>query len=616
MCGIAGYKIEKKNAPSVIQDMVKALYHRGPDADGFYSSGDFHAGMRRLMINDLKTGNQPLFNQDKSVILFYNGEIYNSPRLRKELEAKGYRFRTHCDGEVVCHLYDEYKEDLFARLDGMFAAALWIEDEKKLILARDIPGEKPLYYARLSDSGIVFSSEIKSLKLFPGLDLSLNYQAIWDMVTFLWTPEPDTIYKSIQALLPGHILIADKSGIKIRSYGNHFKKEIQGMRDDSIIQETRRIVEEAVHSRLLSDVPLGCFLSSGLDSSIVTTLARRNLNDLTTFTIGFENIIDPYHGYADESAYAQQYASKLRTKHYTVKVTADTFLEQLDVFSKYNDQPSAISSGLGLLAIARAAQERGIKVLLSGDGADESFGGYSWYEYLSVKQEVEAIDDDTGSISFQNLGMDIKERLDALSRYSPQKKAWAWHYFASEQEKRELFSPDVSCAVYSSLRFFYEFSPAIDWQAEDYIRQDRLFYLPNEMLRKVDRMTMAYSVEGRAPFVAPSVLALADKLRYVHLVRNGTLKWVLREAFKDILPHEIISRPKHGFNVPIDHWLKNEWSFLVEEAFSRNSALYKQGIIHQRSAQIAKDMLSDKIRLNGQTIFAYIMLNRWLEKYN
>ena len=214
MCGIAGYKTSKAVDDSVLKKMVGMLYHRGPDDDGFYSSRNYHAGMRRLMINDLKTGKQPLFNRDKSVVLLYNGEIYNSPQLRKELEHKGYRFRTHSDGEVICHLYDEYGEALFERLDGMFAVALWVERERKLILARDIPGEKPLYFARLSETDIVFASEIKSIKLFPNLELMLNYQAIWDFPTFLWIPEPMTIYKSLQALLPGHMLVADKTGIK------------------------------------------------------------------------------------------------------------------------------------------------------------------------------------------------------------------------------------------------------------------------------------------------------------------------------------------------------------------------------------------------------------------
>ncbi len=617
MCGIAGYRVNRPLSSSVIRTMVSALFHRGPDADGYYSSGAYCAGMRRLMINDLKTGNQPLFNKDKSVVLFYNGEIYNSPVLRKELEAKGYLFRTHSDGEVICHMYDEYGEGLFERLDGMFAVALWIEKKNRLILARDIPGEKPLYYARLSETGIVFSSEIKSIKLFPGLDLGLDYQSIWDFPTFLWIPEPQTIYRSVRALLPGHMLIADDSGVKIRPYANIFNKRDVESSDSCLIDETRRVVESAVKSRLLSDVPVGCFLSSGLDSTIVTTLAARSLDSLSTFTIGFENVADPYHGYSDESGYAEAYARKLGTKHRTIRVVAKDFLDSLDVFCKYGDQPFAVSSGMGLLAVARAAKEEGVKVLLSGDGADESFGGYSWYSHLraSGKRDVYS-NDPKEDVSFQNFGTSLDTRLNIIDRYPPQTRAWAWHYYASENEKRKLFSPDLFRKSESSLRFFYQFKPQNNWEREDYIRQDRLFYLPNEMLKKVDRMTMAYSIEGRAPFVAPEVLAHADKLKYAHLIKGEELKWILRRAFENILPREIISRPKHGFNVPIDHWLKDDWYFLMKETFSKDSALSRAGIIDDKSSGAAEEMMNDKARLNGHTIFTYIMLNRWLERYN
>ena len=614
MCGIAGYKMSKTPDSSVVKNMVEALRHRGPDADGYYSSGSYTAGMRRLMINDLKTGNQPLFNHDRSVVLLYNGEIYNSPELRKGLEAKGYRFSTHSDGEVICHMYDEYGEDLFERLDGMFAAALWVEKEKKLILARDLPGEKPLYFARLSDKEIVFSSEINSIKLFPGLDLAFDYQSIWDFPTFLWIPEPYTIYRSINALLPGHMLIADSSGISIKPYSNNFNRQHHEGSDASFINETRSVVEKAVESRLLSDVPVGCFLSSGLDSSIVTTLAAIRLDRLDTFTIGFENVADPYHGYADESLLAEAYAKKLGTRHHTIRVVADTFLGLLDTFCRYADQPFAVSSGLGLLAIAKASKEAGIKVLLSGDGADEVFGGYSWYNYLALKsEEPGSFIPENSEVSFQNFGMDIDKRLAVLSRYSSQKRAWAWHYYASENEKRNIFSKDLFGEMRSSLRFFDQFKKGSEWRAEDYIKQDRQFYLPNEMLKKVDRMTMAYSIEGRAPFVAPAVLSHADKLRYNHLVRGGDLKWVLRRAFEDMLPPDIIDRPKHGFNVPIDYWLQNDWAFLMEETFSEMSALSKHGIIDKRSALTAKEMLFNEERLNGHTIFTFIMLNKWLE---
>lgn len=614
MCGIAGYKADYKVDDSVLKQMLNVLYHRGPDSEGIYKSGEYTAGMRRLSINDLETGDQPLYNQDRSVVLLYNGEIYNSSVLRKNLESMGYKFRTHSDGEVICHLYDEYGEDLFEKLDGMFALALWIEEEKKLILARDIPGEKPLYYVLLGEKDLVFASEIKSLTIFPGLDLSLNYQGLWDFSTFIWIPQPDTVYKHIRALPRSHILIADRNGVKLCPYANKFNRAKIDLLDDSVIRETRRVVKEAVESRLLSDVPVGCFLSSGLDSSIVSTLASKKLSSITTFTIGFEDIADPYHGATNEAEHAEAYAKTLGSKHYTIRVKADDFRDNLIKFCVHADQPFSVSSGLGILLVARKAHEVGIKVLLSGDGADECFGGYSWYLYLPCHGRGNANSIKSNDvISFQNFGLDLKERLKALSSYTSQERGWAWHYYASESEKSNLYNMETFKGIKSSLRFFTEFNGSPQWSAEDFVKHDREFYFPNEMLQKLDRMTMAYSVEGRAPFAAPSVLAHADKLKFSHMVKNGSIKWVLRRAFSDILPEKVRKRPKHGFNVPVDHWLKNEWSDLLEDAFSKDSHLMKEGIIHEKSRDVALAMINDKNRLNGHTIFSFIMLNLWFE---
>lgn len=612
MCGIAGYRSHKEIPVPILEKMVEALRHRGPDAAGFYRSGPYQAGMRRLSINDLATGDQPLYNRDKSVVLFYNGEIYNYPHLRRELEDKGYCFRTRSDGEVICHLFDEYGEKLFEKLDGMFAAALWIKQEQRLILARDLPGEKPLYYLRLSDTEVAFASEIKSLLHFPGWDRSLNYQALWDYPTFLWIPEPATVYREISALPRGHILTADDSGIQIRPYPNLFNQEPLSTNETEVVADTRRVVTEAIRSRLLADVPVGCFLSSGLDSSIVAAVAAQSLPNLTTFTIGFEDVADPYHGTADESASAAAYAKTLKVRHHTIAVTAEDFKNSLLSFCVYGDQPFAVSSGLGILAVAKAARALGIKVLLTGDGADECFGGYSWYRHLPVASPP-GLAPLNLELSFQNFGLDLPQRLAALSRYTGPNRAWAWHYYAAESEKAGLFNFAPFAESQTSLRHFQTFKSVGAWSPEDFIRQDREFYFPYEMLRKADRMTMAHSVEGRVPFAAPAVLAHAEKLRYSQMVRGDTLKWVLREAFASLLPEQVRQRPKHGFNVPIDHWLKGEWAGLLEETFAADSALAKAGLIHPKSGAYAKHLLHDPQRLNGHTVFSLITLNLWLE---
>lgn len=611
MCGIAGLLGNFNDHQIQLRNMLGTLVHRGPDEEGVYVDEIFAGGMRRLSINDLSGGSQPLYNHDKSVVLFYNGEIYNSGELRRELEARGKIFRTHSDGEVIVHLYDDFGEETFKRLDGMFAVALWDKRRHKLLLARDLAGEKPLYFARVSKARLAFASEVKALERISSLSLTLDRQAIWDFPSFLWIPEPRTAYKEIEALPRGHFLVASEGETSIRPFRNSFTKASFDIADDiAVVRTTRKVVEEAIRSRLMADVPIGSFLSGGLDSSIVATIAARELPRLDTFTVSFEDINDPYHGKADESEAAARTAAKIGSRHHVVRVTADSFRRNLNDFCRFGDQPFSVSSGLGVLAVAAAAHELDIKVLLTGDGADECFGGYSWYEYLSGLEGREEQVDTGRAVSFQNVGLSLQKRLDALAKMSPDRRAWAWHYYADETEKAGLFSADWMDGLHSSLVHFKSLSKRS--APEDFIRHDRNFYFPNEMLKKVDRMTMAYSVEGRTPFAAPAVLALADKLSLRNMVRGKELKWALRRAFEDILPSDIISRPKHGFNVPIDHWLRTEWADMVDETFEEGSALRRAGIVSRDSLSVAKRLLADPERLNGHTIFSFIMLNKWL----
>ena len=252
-------------------------------------------------------------------------------------------------------------------------------------------------------------------------------------------------------------------------------------------------------------------------------------------------------------------------------------------------------------------------VLLSGDGADECFGGYSWYAHLRdvplVGQEADLASD----VSYQDLVPEA-ERVRGLEILSPQRRAWAWHYYASEREKARVFSADAFEGVCSSLRHFHAFSSATQWSPEDLIRQDREFYFRNEMLQKLDLMTMAYSVEGRVPFAAPSVLSHAGKLKCRHLVRDGTLKWALREAFREVLPADVIDRPKHGFNVPLDHWFRNEWADIVSSTFERGSALWRHTLITGNSQHVVHQMIHSKGRIAGHVVFPFVMLNLWLEE--
>lgn len=608
MCGIAGIFSKNATEHGVVRKMVSRLVHRGPDSEGFWDSDVYKAGMRRLSILDCEGGDQPLFDESGQVVLFYNGEIYNSPSIRDELEKDGVRFRTNSDGEVICHLYRKYGRGVFARLDGMFAVALWDKKRETLLLARDFPGEKPLYISELSDGGIVFASEIPSLLASGLVSREIDTQSLWDYPSFLWIPEPATIYKSIRAIMPGEgleisskgkIAFEFKSDISTPSYA--FKSDVEA------VSSVRELISQAVQSRLLSDVPVGAFLSGGLDSSIVCKLASEKLKELRTFCIGFEDVPDPYHGYSDESQLAESYANQLGTQHTTIRVTANDFRELLPRFLMAAGQPYAVSSGLGVLAIARVAQSAGVKVLLSGDGADEAFGGYSWYSKIPDSFSNQSA---KGVISRYLDGDESDfERLRRMAGYKHQLRAWAWHYYASEEEKKLLFHHEVESS--SSLRLFdgERFEEPLD-----YLRNDRTFYFPNEMLSKVDRMTMAFSVEGRAPFAAPSVQKFAALLPWDQLIRNGQLKWVLRQAFSTKLPSDVVSRAKHGFNVPVDHWLKGDWSDLFDETFSSESPLSRLGLLSPNAYKHALNILHDPAKLSGHVLFSFVMLHLWMKE--
>ncbi|MAV59333.1 MAG: asparagine synthase (glutamine-hydrolyzing) [Candidatus Marinimicrobia bacterium] len=612
MCGIAGIFGEFDNKEHELNKMLSNLVHRGPDDKGTFVDHNCAVGMRRLSINDLVGGSQPLYNNSKSVIVTYNGEIYNSKELRNLLILKGYNLNSNSDGEVIPHLYDEFGERVFDYLDGMFAISIWDRNKKILFLGRDTAGEKPLYYSRGKNNLFIFSSEVKAFKNTNLCSLSFRHQSMWDFPTFLWVPEPFTIYNEIEAVPPGNYAKVSGNHFSLNQiFPNYLNENIRDDLKNDLLGVIRKTVEDSVTSRLLSDVPLGCFLSGGLDSTIVSTIASKHLPHLSTFNVSFENVKDPYHGMADESQEAENTAKRIGSHHHKINVTQELFYNDLKKFSYYGDQPYAVSSGLGIFSVSRAAKENGIKVLLSGDGADECFGGYSWYKYLP-KIENNSELQSVGICSFQDTGKSKKQILSQINSLSSEEKIYSLHYYAHEIEKAEIFTEDFRDeSIRSSFRHFSHLNGKIN--PKNIIRDDRNFYFPNEMLTKIDRMTMANSIEGRAPFASAKVLDLSDKISFENMIKKGQLKWCLREAFKDIIPSDVINRKKHGFNVPIDRWLKNEWSDLVSHTFSSDSYLTKNNIIKRNSLESVKKLINNKQRLNGHTIFSFIMLNMWLE---
>jgi asparagine synthase (glutamine-hydrolysing) len=614
MCGIVGGF--GSNLPNIeITTALRTFSHRGPDKEYFFSSNYFVGAVNRLSINDLSDGNQPFFGLKPSTVALYNGEIYNHRDLRQLLKTKSIQVRQQVDGAVIPLLYEIYDLEFLELLDGMFAISIYDAAKKKLILARDTAGEKPLYYS-LYKSKVYFSSHLSSFRYLHAETLTLNSQSVWDLVSYLWVPEPATIYEGVHSLLPGETVVFSLDETSSHFYRSFSPDKNLPVSKSEVSEYLADALVRNVKSCLMSDVPIGTFLSGGLDSSLVTTIAAKELPRLDTFSISFNDGMDPYHGKLDESYLAKQYASELGTNHHEIKMTADFALSLLDDFVYKSGQPFAVSSGLGVYAISNLARQMGIKVLLSGDGADELFGGYSWYEYLpklfELRSHVKVKKDIT--LTMQDIGRSMAERLESIAKYSRENLLFALHYYGTENEKKQLFNPEfykdnrvLASTRILNTKLYNRFGP------DSVLNSDREIYLPQEMLRKVDLFTMANSVEGRVPFVRSEIYKIALSYRFSELVESGLLKSLLKEAVKKIVPAEILSRPKHGFNFPIDQWLRKEWLDLVNHTFSSSSKIMNMGIINHKQSQIIKDMIWEDRRLNGHTIFSLIILNKFLE---
>ena len=615
MCGIAGL-LGCKQSEMTLSTMLGVIKHRGPDAQYEFHDDGFSFGINRLAINDIENGKQPFFNRNNDVVCVFNGEIYNHRELRVDLERRGIKFATDADGEVLPHLYEIYGISFLDMLDGMFGIAIWDRRQRALYLGRDAAGEKPLYFFRTNDNKMGFASTVGPLVKAFSSELSFDLQAIWDFPSFLWVPEPRTTYSEIKAVPRGHWMrFAIGEPVRCKSFETSIPLDLpENPTDLQLLECIQETVSTAVKARLISDAPVGALLSGGLDSGIVSALASKDLDAFQTFTVALDVARDKTIDSYDESDAASLTAKLIGSKHQNVRLSQGEFRSLLGDFCTYADQPFGVSSGLGVMAVSKAAHAAGVKVLLTGDGADETFGGYSWYQYLDALPGISSKNDENGPVKpFGNSTLPVNQRLASMSHLSARERAWAWHYYASENDKRQLFSSDLTDQISSSL-YVFERVPS-NPSPIDYIKHDRDFYLPNEMMRKLDLMTMAHSVEGRAPLVSRRVLALAEHLRFDHMVRGERLKVMLRDAFEHVLPNSIVGRPKKSFVVPIEKWLKNDWRDLVLDSLASDSQLAKHGMIASNATDVATRMLSDSDRKNGHTLFCMVMLNLWLDSH-
>ena len=574
MCGIAGI-VSLEGQPVLEQElrnMCSAIAHRGPDDEGFYFQTGVGLGMRRLSIIDLDSGRQPVSNEDGTVWVVFNGEIYNFQELRQQLKGRGHVFSTHGDTETIVHLYEEYGNHCVDHLRGMFAFALWDERHKRLLVARDRLGIKPLYYAEIGGR-ILFASELKSILQLPEVGRSFNWSAVSHLFSFLSTPPTEAIVDGVHKLEPGHLLTASPGGTPVieRYWELSFEPDY-GKEEDYFIEHVRGLLEESVRLHMVSDVPLGAFLSGGIDSSsIVATAARLTDAPLKTFSIGFS---EPDY---NELEYARVVAKRFRTEHHELTLGPDS-LDRLEDLAWHLDEPFGDSSAIPTFMVSKLAAQS-VKVVLSGDGGDELFAGYD--KYLVEKRErgytplPALIRTVLGTIGrTMPDGMRGRNLLRHMSLAGAERYLDACTLFRRDDMKK-LFRPDV----------FKLLAPYEPWRAKAAYMEsgDRHWlsnlqgldvnnYLPLDILTKVDRMSMAHSIETRVPLLDHKLVEFAATIPPEMNLRGGTTKYVLKRAMKGILPERIINRPKKGFAVPLGYWFRGKLGSYVRDLLLGESA--------------------------------------------
>ncbi|HOX06547.1 MAG TPA: asparagine synthase (glutamine-hydrolyzing) [Planctomycetota bacterium] len=624
MCGICGgLSWERPLGADELDRMLRTLVHRGPDDEGKRLDGPAALGARRLAIIDLRTGHQPIGNEDGTVWVVQNGEIYNHLELRQELEARGHRFRTSCDTEVLVHLYEERGEDFVAPLAGMFAAAVWDARAGRLVLARDRFGKKPLYYAPSGD-GLLFASEIKALLASGRVAREVDWAALGGYFAKLYIGGEGTVYRGVRQLLPGHVLTAGRDGLRTARYWDpwSFRPRPGPFREEELVEELGGLLRQAVRIRLRSDVPLGCFLSGGIDSSLVAALAcEASGGRLRTFTVGFDRT--DY----DESPAARELAERLGTEHREFRLEGGA--GGLDAVAgripEMFDQPFGDSSAVPTWQVAGLTRQE-VTVALSGDGGDEVFGGYRrylarrWAERYNrlpraLRRPAGALADALGG-SARAYGGGLRSRLRRFAAYARQIET------RPAASRQEYFSPAMLAAVLQpeALARLAGAGPAGDPPeaarldpADAAMRRDMTDYLPDDILAKVDRTSMDVSLEARAPLLDHRVAEFMLSLPVDWRLRGATGKYLLRRFAATVLPARVLRRPKHGFAIPLGPWFVPGGGGRSRlEALSAGGAL---GSVVRPEA--VRELLGRHAAGRddfGEHLWALVVLGDWMEK--
>lgn len=541
MCGICGFVGFEDR--SLARRINSTIAHRGPDDEGFFSDRNVELAIRRLSIIDLKTGNQPIHNEEENVWVVYNGEIYNYKKLRTEMEKKGHKFYTNSDTEVLVHLYEEYGPLFASRLDGMFGFAVWDSKKEELVLSRDATGIKPLYfYYNKKDNTLMFGSEIKAIIENREIAREIDPRSLDCFLTFGSVFGDGTLFKGIKKLLPGHALIWNKNGIEIKEYWN-VKMRPKKEDENSLKRALAVKLQNSVEMQLMSDVPLGAFLSGGLDSSTVVALMSKRVKEpVKTFTIGFGEE-------DDEIDYAREVSEKFGTEHREKIVEYSEIPRIMPKLVWHYDDLTGDSAGFPTYLVSELAKKH-VKVVLTGEGSDELFAGYNRYKPMS----------DYLKIVPKSISLSVF--YNAVTIFKDDEKKGVFSGASNEPRKRHL-DPYFKTSL-------------------DYMNQALMFglkeVLPNQLLLKVDRATMASSIEARVPFLGMDIINFSTKLMPNLKMRGFQGKYLLRGVVADLLPNEIIKRKKQGFTPPVVTWFNNDLGEFAENIFSETKTEERQFI--------------------------------------
>jgi len=629
MCGIVGIYNYGSGLP-VTREALKAMndliVHRGPDDEGYFTHENVGLAMRRLSIIDISTGHQPISNEDDTLHIVFNGEIYNFQELRLGLLARGHKFKTKSDTEVILHLYEEKGEDFPKELRGMFAVAVWDKRKKRLTLARDRMGKKPLYYA-VTPSFIAFASELRALLAVPGLPRDIDLKAVDSYLTLQYIPSPMSVFKAARKLEPASTLVFEDGKFETKKYWNLplGERKLDGTPVEELKERLRAELAEAVKIRLISEVPLGAFLSGGIDSSVIVALmAKASAEPVKTFSIGFKE------AEFSELGYAKQVAEMYGTKHteFLVEANMASVLEKL---AWHYSEPYADSSALPSYFVSRETRKE-VTVALNGDGGDENFGGYIRYQAMKVAGYFTAMPDWAKKAALGamepfpektapfNTVWRLRKFLQAVSQRDLAMTYLSTVSYFKTDEKERLLSPAFVNALGRDINYPERYISKLFNEGQGSLTEKIMYtdlrsYLPECLMTKMDIASMANSLETRSPILDHKVVEFAHLLPDNMKLRGFTgTKWILKEAFKDMLPRRIYKRGKMGFGIPLGPWfrgeLKDYWAgaCLSQKALDRNyfkrEELYRLWDEHQRGA-----------RDHGYRLWALLMLELWHRQF-